>query len=359
MTKLSKPIGIIKGEGIGPEIVPIAVECLTEAVKLQNKEPVFIEYTGPAPATEYSETAYQKLKEFYKDIKSKNGCILRSAVYARTVYNLRADFNLTIKPVSFEPIPELLESALLRKELVEKFKVLLIRENAHGLLFSKEKIVQENGQRVMHGSYTYEENKIKELVKFAFEKASQRRKILHLFIKGDVWQKLGPLWFDAAEYFGKKHPDVKFEWDHADTAFADMLLHPQKYDVVIALGIAGDLICDPLATLLYGNHTVVPSANISPDGFTVFQTVHGTAYAIGGQDKANPIGLIRASSLMLESFFGMKKEADLIEKAIRNALAKKFRTIDLYHPQLSHKLVGTKEMGRLIVEEIKNEVSNA
>ncbi len=348
-----KVIGIIPAEGVGPEIVPCAIECLKEIEKRNNTRFDFIEYQGPAPATEYSEDAYQKLKQFYSNIRSKKGCILRSAIYARIVYKLRADFNLICKPVVFEPIPELADSSLLNNEAWKDFNVLIVRENSQGLLFSKEELRAEHGQRVMHGTFTYEENKIEKLVQFAFEQAQQRRKILHLFIKGDVWEKLGPLWFDAVKEISQKFPTVLFEWDHADTGFAELLRNPKKFDVIVALGIVGDLICDPLATILYGNHTVVPSANISPDGFMVFQTVHGTAHAIAGQNKANPIGIIRASALMLRTFFQMKKEADIIEKAIRKVLSKKYRTIDIYNPNRGHKLVGTKEMGRLITEEIR------
>jgi len=352
MKTLQQPIGIIKAEGVGPEIIDCALSCLHEIEKLKDIKFNFIEYKGPAPATEFNESAYSKIKKFYSAIKSKNGCILRAAIYARIVYKLRQDFNLICKPIYFEPIPELFDDSLLKKEIVQNLNVLLIRENAQGLLFSKEKVEKRKNQRIMYGTFTYEENKIKSLVEYAFEQASKRNNVLHLFIKGDLWRKLTPLWLEAVESTNKKYPKIKFDWDHADTGFADLLHHPKKYDVVVALGIAGDIIADPLATLLYGSHAIVPSANIDPKGFMVFQTVHGTAYAIAGQNKANPIGAIRAAAMMLRLFFKMEKEAYIIENSVRKVLAQGHRTIDMYRPDLGHKLAGTNEMGELIANEI-------
>lgn len=357
MTKVIEfPIGIINAEGVGPEIMDAALQCLHEIERLKNIRFSFIQYQGSAPAMEYSEKAYSELKAFYEEIKAKKGCILRAAIFARLVYLLRAEFNLVCKPMFFEPIPELLEESLLRKEIAKDLNVLLIRENAQGLLFSKEKIGGKKGRQIFSGTFNYEEQKIQALINFAFEQAQQRKKKLHLFIKGDVWQKLAPLWFEAANQTSQKYLEVVFEWDHADTGFADLLHHPTKYDVVVALGIAGDLIADPLATLLYGTHAVIPSANISPEGFVAFQTVHGTAHAIAGQNKANPIGMIRAAAMMLKLFFKMENESALIEKAVRKVLAQGYRTIDMYNSKLEHKLVGTKEMANLVAQEIRKSI---
>lgn len=351
---IKKPIGVIKAEGVGPEIIGSALAVLHEIEKIKNVKFEIIEYHGSAPAKKYSEEAYSQLKTFYRKIKSQGGCIVRGGIYARIVYQLRKDFNAIYKPIYFKPIPELFDASLLKKDVLEKIDILLIRENTQGLLFSKEKIKKlKTGEKVLKGSFTYHENKIKVLAELAFKEAHKRHKILHLFIKGDVWQGLLPLWLEIFESVNKKYSKVKFDWDHADTAYADFLIHPSKYDVIVTLGIVGDTLTDPTAALLYGTRAVTPSANITDDGFMTFQTIHGASTSIGGQDKANPIAMIRAIALMLNLFFEMPKEANLIENAIRKVLAKGYRTVDIYRSnRKNNKLVGTKKITDLIIKEI-------
>jgi len=351
---IKKPIGVIKAEGAGPEIISSALAVLHEIERIKNIKFEIVEYHGSAPAKKYSEEAYYQLKSFYKKIKSQGGCVIRGGIYARIVYQLRKDFNTLYKPIYLKPIPELFDTALLKKEVLEKIDILLVRENVQGLLFSKEKIIKlKTGERILKGNFTYHENKIKALAELSFKEASKRRKILNLFIKGDVWQGLLPLWLEIFESVNKKYPKVKFNWDHADTAYADFLIHPSKYDTIVTLGIVGDTLTDPTAALLYGTRAITPSANISDNGFMTFQTVHGASTAIGGQNKANPIAMIRAIALMLDLFFEMPSEANLIETAIRKVLAKGYRTIDIYRPsRKSNKLIGTKEITKQIIKEI-------
>ncbi len=159
---IKKPIGIIKAEGAGPEIVGSALAILHEIEKIKNIKFEIIEYHGSAPAKKYSEKAYKQLKDFYRKIKSQKGCIIRGGVYARIVYQLRKEFNAIYKPIYFKPIPELFNTSLLKKGVLEKIDILLIRENAQGLLFSKEEIKKlKTGERVLYGTFTYHENKIK------------------------------------------------------------------------------------------------------------------------------------------------------------------------------------------------------
>ena len=357
MTKLIKqPIGIIISEGAGAEIIDSVLKVLREIEKVKQIKFGFVEYKGPLPsAIKYGEDVQKELTKFYREIKEKNGCIIRSGIYARTVYQLRKDFNLVYKPTYFKPILELLDTSLLKSEIAEKIDVLLIRENSQGLLFSEEEIKKtKTGEKILYGTFAYEENKIRALAKLAFEQAQKRRKILELFIKGDVWRKLLPLWFDAFESVGKNYPEVKFDWEHADIGLAEVLMKPARHDVIVTLGIVGDTIVDVYAALLYGTRAATPTANISPDGFMTFQTIHGACTEIAGQNKVNPVGQIRSAAMMLDLFFKMPKEAELIEDAIRKVLSQGYRTIDIYRSNNpNHRLIGTKEMTELIVKEIR------
>ena len=185
----------------------------------------------------------------------------------------------------------------------------------------------------------------------------RRKKRIMFLIKGDVWNRknFGGMWLNLWKNVGEKYPDVNFDWEHSDTWFGYFLAHPEKYDTVAALGLSGDLLSDPIATLAYGTRTITPSANISPDGFMSFQTIHGagTEIPIGA---ANPIAIIRSAGLMMDYFFKMPELRILIDRAIRNVLRLHYRTADIYSKSNpKHILVKTtKEMTSLIIHQIKS-----
>ena len=92
MPLLNKPIGVIRGQGVGPEVMEVALRCLARIGSCYDLQFRLLEYGGLAPATEYSEVGYKELKKFYSKIERLNGCIIRSAIYAKIVYTLRSDF---------------------------------------------------------------------------------------------------------------------------------------------------------------------------------------------------------------------------------------------------------------------------
>jgi len=354
---VKRSIGIITGAGIGPEIMDAALSCLKEIERIRREKFDYIFYSGPAPTVnDELEEAYSSLKEFYSKVKSKGGVILRSSLYAALVYKLREDFNLLYKLIFLEPIPELLDVSPLKKEAAERIKFLLIRDNAQGLYHSEEKLEKgTNGQQIVWLTSKYEENKIEDIARVAFRLASQSRGILHLLVKGCVLHKLAKLWIEVFEAVNHEFPEVSFDWDHPDCGLADMFITPHKFDVVVALDVDADIISDFLSGLLYGTRAITPSGNFDPSsGFATYQTIHGSADVLAGQDKANPIGMIMAVAMMLELSFGMAKEADLIRNAVRNVLLQGYRTSDIF-PMKSHnhKLVGTAEMKEKIVEAIQ------
>lgn len=354
-TLIKQPIGYIKGEGCGPDIIESAISILKEIEKIKEVRFKFIEYKGDAPALEYTTKSFTQLKNFYKQIRKENGCIIRGGIYARQVYKLRHDFNMIFKPILINPIPELYENSPFKEDFAKKIDLLIIRENAQGLLMGKEKLKKTRTGRKFEGKFYYDENLCRKFVEMCYETASKRKKRIMFLIKGDVWSRksFGNMWLNLWEEVGKKYLNVEFDWEHGDTWFGYFLQYPERYDVVVALGIVGDIISDAIATLAYGTRTITPSANISPDGFMVFQTMHGAGTEIP-KGKANPMAAIRAVGLMMDYFFKRPELRDLIEVAIRNVLAKGYRTMDIYikgNPK--HELIGTKEMTDLIIKEIQ------
>lgn len=353
---IKQPIGYIKGEGCGPDIIESAICILKEIEKINGIKFRFIEYKGEAPALEYTTKSFNQLKSFYKQIRKEKGCIIRGGIYARQVYKLRHDFNMTFKPILINPIPELYENSPFKENFAKRINLLIIRENAQGLLMAKEKLRKTKGGGKFEGKFYYDENLCKKFVEMCYEAANKRKNKIMFLIKGDVWSRksFGGMWLNLWKEVGKKYPDVEFDWEHDDTWFGYFMIHPEKYDTVVALGIAGDIITDPIASLAYGTRAVTPSANITPYGFMVFQTIHGAGTEIP-KGKANPIATLRGVGLMMEYFYKMPQMKELIEKSIRNVLAQGYRSIDIYKKEKpKHKLIGTKEMTDLIIKEIRN-----
>lgn len=353
-TMMERPIGYIPGEGCGPAIIESALAVLKEIERIKDIKFQYVEYEGKAPALEYTDESFRQLKKFYQDIKDKGGCIIRGAIYARQVYQLRHAFNMTFKPILINPLPELRAHTPLREDFAQKINLLIIRENAQGLLMGKEKLTTKKGKQCSV-TFDYDEALCRQFVEHCYAAAQKRNKKIMFLIKGDVWdtKKLGGLWLDLWKEVGARYPDVAFDWDHEDTWFGYFLLHPERYDTVAALGLAGDILTDSIATLAYGTRAVTPSANIAPDGFMVFQTIHGTGTGIPA-GQANPIAAIRAVGMMMDYFYGMPDLREQIDHAIRQVLARGYRTIDLcsgQHPDQT--LVGTKEMTELIVRELE------
>ncbi len=352
---LKHPIGYITGEGCGPDTIGAALRVLKEIEKIKNIRFRFIEYQREAPALKYTRGSYLQLKNFYAQIKKEGGCIIRGGIYARQVYKLRQDFQMTFKPILINPITELSENSLLKDGFAQKIDLLIIRENAQGSLMAKEKLKKTKRGKQFEGKFRYDERLCTQFVKMCYEAARKRKKKIMFLIKGDVWSRkhLGGLWFDIWEKVGKQYPEVEFDWEHEDTWFGYFMTHPEKYDTVVALDIAGDIITDPIAALAYGTRAVTPSANISPDGFMVFQTIHGAGTEIP-KGKANPIATLRGVGLMMDYFYNLPEMRELLEKAIRKVLADGYRSIDLYNSENpQHQLLGTKEMTYHIISAMK------
>lgn len=351
-TQIQQPIGYIQGEGCGPDIIESALGVLKEIEKIKNIKFRFVEYKGKAPALEYTTDSFRQLKKFYTKIKKEKGCILRGAIYARQVYQLRHLFHMTFKPILINPLPELYENSPFKDDFAQKINLLIIRENAQGLLMGKEKLITKKGKQCKV-TFDYDEALCRQFVEMCYEAARKRNKKIMFLIKGDVWDtnKLGGLWLNLWKEVGTRYPDVAFDWDHEDTWFGYFLLHPEKYDTVAALGLAGDILTDSIATLAYGTRAVTPSANIAPDGFMVFQTIHGTGTGIPA-GSANPTAAIRAVGLMMDYFYAMPDMREMLDRALRNVIARGYRTVDIHLENKEQTLVGTKEMTEWVVKEL-------
>lgn len=346
-----KTIGIIKGEGIGPDIMDAALACLNECERIREGKFEFINYEGPF---DYSNQTYGLLRDFYDNIKKRNGVILRASLYAPLVYRLRRDFNLFYKLVFLKAIPELFDVSPLKKEVAEKVDILLIRDNNCGPYHGEFRLENVSDTREAGCTFKYTESHIMDIANVAFNFSMYRNRKVHLFIKNAVLGEIGKLWIEVFEKVSRNYPDVELEKLPPDSGSAEIMISPERFDVIVALDVEADILSDQLASLLNGSRGVTPSVNLDSKGFGSYQTIHGTGKSLEKKDIASPIAIIKAAAMLLELSLEMPNEANLIRKAIRKVLAKGYRTEDIFRGSYpNHKKVKTREMKELIIKEMK------
>jgi len=350
MAERNKIIGIVKGKGIGEEIMDSCLLCLNEIEKISKHKFQIIKYNGHlSPVND----ALRDLRKFYSQIIEKNGVILRSSIYAPVVYKLRQDFDLFYKLVFLKPIPELIYNSPLKEEIINEIDVVLLRDNNvgpyHGEFWKK----SVNGENKFGCSFYYTKSHVMNISRKAFELASLRKKKVHLFIKYPVLGYIGELWINTFNEIHREYSKIEFQILSPDCGNGEIFINPQKFDVIVALDTEADILADQLATLLYGTRGLTPSVNFNNNGFGTYQTIHGTGDKLKGKDIASPLAMLNATALMLDLSFNLKHEANILCQAIKKVLKDGYRTEDIFKANIKGlKKVGTKEITKLIIENL-------
>jgi len=158
------------------------------------------------------------------------------------------------------------------------------------------------------------------------------------------------MWREVAHEVAKEYPDVQYEDVLVDSMSMHLIRRPRDFDVIAAENMFGDILTDE-ASMLAGSMGLLPSASLGEGKRGLYEPIHGTAPDIAGQDKANPLATILSTALMLRLSFGQDQAAQAIENAVDAVLAGGYRTADIAQPEC--RLVGCKEMGRLVRERLQ------
>jgi 3-isopropylmalate dehydrogenase len=145
------------------------------------------------------------------------------------------------------------------------------------------------------------------------------------------------------------YPEVELSDMLVDNCAMQLVKNPRQFDVILTENMFGDILSDE-ASMITGSIGMLASASLGEAKLGLYEPSHGSAPDIAGQNKANPIATILSAAMMLRYSFDLNKEADSIEAAVKTVLQKGFRTIDIMSEGKT--LVGTKEMGDLILSEI-------
>ena len=344
-------IGVIKGDGIGPEIVDEAIKVLdavsaAEGFALDYEEFLLggaaIDATGvPLPeetiegvkrvdAVLFGAIGGPKWDNLERHLRPESGLLgLRKAM--GTFANLR--------PATV--YDELINASTLKPEVVRGVDIMVVRELTGGIYFGQPR---EYGAEKSYNTMVYTRPEVERIAKVAFEIAMKRDKRVCSVDKANVLE-VSQFWREIVEEIHEGYPEVELSHMYVDNAAMQLIRDPRQFDVILTGNIFGDILSDA-ASMLSGSIGLLPSASTG-EKVGLFEPIHGSAPDIAGQGIANPIATIASAGMMLRYALGEEPAAERIDTAIKKALAEGYRTGDIAAFD-AKKVVGTAEMGDVI-----------
>lgn len=354
-------ITLLPGDGIGPEIMAIAVDVLQVVGQQLDLSFTFqealiggaaIDATGDPLPAETLERCRQSDAVLLAAIGGYKWDTLPRAQRPETgLLGLRAGLNLfaNLRPATI--LPQLVDASTLKREVVEGVDIMVVRELTGGVYFGQPKGIfqTETGEKRGVNTMAYTESEIDRIGKVAFETARKRGGKLCSVDKANVLD-VSQLWRDRITELSKEYPDIELSHFYVDNAAMQLLRWPKQFDTIVTGNLFGDILSDA-AAMLTGSIGMLPSASLGASGPGVFEPVHGSAPDIAGQDKANPLAQVLSAAMMLRYGLDRPQAATQIEQAVLQVLDAGYRTGDIMSEGM--KLVGCRGMGDALIEVLK------
>ncbi|MCD7880800.1 MAG: 3-isopropylmalate dehydrogenase [Clostridiales bacterium] len=354
-------IALIRGDGIGPEVVNEAVRVMEQVGVRFGHRFTFEDVLMGGCATDAEGKSYPNGTA--ERCKACDAVLLGAVggpkwgsdrpAYERpetALLAIRKDLGLyaNLRPAMLRPA--LAEASPLKKETAEAgIDLMMVRELTGGIYFGKrDKYQTEDRGLEATDLMAYSELEIERIGRRAFELAMLRRKKVTSVDKANVLET-SRLWRATMHRLAKEYPEVTYEDMLVDNCAMQIVRNPGQFDVVVTENMFGDILSDE-ASMVTGSIGLLPSASIGDTAPGLYEPIHGSAPDIAGQDKADPIATILSVAMMFRYSFGLAQEADAVESAVDAVLAQGWHPADI--AGAVDKLVGTKEMGRLICEAI-------
>ena len=352
-------IALVPGDGIGPDVVAEAVKVMD---KIGEKYGHQFEYNtvlaGGAAIDAYGECLPQNTI----DVCKSSDAVLLGAVGGwkwdtlpgdqrpeRALLGLRKELGLfaNLRPaLLFE---ELAEACPLKSEIIEGgLDIVVVRELTGGIYFGEKGYKDTEMGRAAYDVEQYSEGEVRRIAVVAFDMAMKRNKKLTSVDKANVLES-SRLWRSIVKEVANDYPEVELSHMYIDNAAMQMVRNPKQFDVIVTSNIFGDILSDE-ASMITGSIGMLPSASLAKGNFGMYEPIHGSAPDIAGQNKANPMAAILSVAMMLRYTFGLSKEADDVEAAVKSVLASGYRTPDIMSP--GKEPLGTKEAGDVIAAAI-------
>lgn len=351
-------IGLLRGDGIGPEIVDSAVRVLEAVGKKYGHEFVFTPYDiGGAAIDKYGIPLPEATVE---------GCLASDSVLLgavggpkwdtlpghlrpeKALLGIRAAMGLFTNLRPAKLYPALAGECPLREDIVsEGFDIMIVRELTGGIYFGERGVREGKYGEEAYDTECYSRMEIERIARVAFESARLRNKKLTSIDKANVLES-SRLWRRVVHEMALEYPDVECNDMLVDNAAMQLVRNPRQFDVIVTSNMFGDILSDE-ASQITGSIGMLPSASLGDTTRGLYEPIHGSAPDIAGQNKANPIATILSAAMMLLYSFGLTEESDAIVSAVDKVLNMGLRTADLAHgkPALT-----TVEMTDKIIENL-------
>ncbi len=348
-------IAVIKGDGIGPEIINEAIKVLEVVAKKFSFTLTFENYLMGG-------IAYDLTKNPLPD-ETIEGCLGADAILFGAIGGDKWD-NLPreLRPESgllrlrkslevfanFRPTKvydELLESSPLKKEIIKGVDILVVRELIGGIYFGTPKGREKNRA---YNTMVYSVDEIKRIAHIAFEAAQKRNKKLCSVDKANVLD-VSQLWREVVNEVAQEYPEVHLSHMYVDNAAMQLIKDPRAFDVILTENLFGDILSDE-ASMISGSIGLLPSASIGGKS-AIYEPIHGSAPDIADLGIANPIATIASASMMLRYSLQQEKAADCVDYAIQATLKEGYRTKDIASFG-AKKICNTQELGSIIAQKI-------
>ena len=353
---MKKNITVIKGDGIGPEIVTQAMRVLDKIAEKHGHEFCYTEILAGGCAID---AVGKPLPE-----ESLQACLSADSVLLGAVGGPKWDaVDQAIRPekallgirkamglyANMRPaklFPQLSNASPLSEEVVARgIDMVVVRELIGGIYFGKKGVEEIDGEKSAYDVMRYSEHEIERIARTAFDTARKRNKKVTSIDKMNVLSS-SRLWRDVVHRVAEEYPDVELVDMLVDNAAMQLVRDPSQFDVIVTENMFGDILSDE-ASMITGSIGMIPSSSLGETKNGMYEPIHGSAPDIAGKDLANPIGTILAAAMMLKYSFDMDKESEEIENAVASVLDAGYRTGDIMSPGKTQ--VGCQKMGDLIV----------
>ena len=349
-------IAVIKGDGIGPEIVEASMKVLDEIGKKYNHQFAYSQVLAGGAAIDATGSP---LPQKTVDTCKASDAVLLGALGGPKWDNLPGDKRpeagllgirkalglfANLRPAML--FEELRDASPLKSEIIgDGLNVLVVRELTGDVYFGEKK---RDGDFGASDLMNYTRPEVERIAHVAFESARKRGGKVTSVDKANVLET-SRFWRSVVLEVAKEYPDVELNHLYVDNAAMQLVINPRQFDVILTGNLFGDILSDE-ASMLTGSIGMLPSASLGEGKFGMYEPIHGSAPDIAGQDKANPIATVLSVAMMLRYSLGLEEEAKNIEDAVKKTLAQGYRTGDIAEDGKT--VVGCIAMGEKIIENL-------
>lgn len=331
-------IALLKGDGIGPEIVDSAVAVLDKTADKFGHKFVFTPYLIGGCAID--ETGIPLPSETVEGCLASDSVILGAVGGPKwdgmagdmrpekALLGIRSAMGLFTNLRPAKLYPALRSASPLKDEIVGKgFDLMIVRELTGGIYFGERGYRQGKYGEEAFDTEAYSVTEIERIGRVAFETAMKRSKRLCSIDKANVLET-SRLWRKIMHELSEQYPEVQYSDMFVDNAAMQLVRDPSQFDVIVTSNMFGDILSDE-ASQITGSIGMLASASLGASTRGMYEPIHGSAPDIAGQNKANPMATVLSGAMMLRYSFGLTKEAGCIENAVDKVLEAGFRTADI------------------------------